>query len=169
MLNPLGVSILRPCDGPSLRGFSENVIAGVLLFHERSVDEIALQAAIRPDARRPKKNGDKPRSRNPSEHFNRSTITLLGYDPAHDAPAGVSRRVARVIILAGVDHDCSAARMKNRVGPVFVERDGSIEDLDIKTAVRRNVQVRHIAGVPGTRHYAVMRVGWIKVPTGRGK
>ena len=41
-------------------GFSENVIAGVLLFHERSVDEIALQAAIRPDARRPKKTETSP-------------------------------------------------------------------------------------------------------------
>jgi hypothetical protein len=93
----------------------------------------------------------------------------LGYDPARDAPAGIPRRVARVIILAGVDHDRSAARMKNRVGLVFVECDGSIEDLDVKTAVRWNVQVRHITGVPGTRHHAVMRAGWIEVPAGRGE
>jgi len=93
----------------------------------------------------------------------------LGYDPAREAPAGVPRRVARVIILAGVDHDRSAARMKNRVGLVFVECDGSIEDLDVKTAIRWDVQVRHIAGVPGTRHHAVMRVGWIEVPAGRGE
>jgi hypothetical protein len=115
------------------------------------------------------KSGDTPRSGTLREHFDRSTVTLLGYDPARDAPAGVSRRVARVIILAGVDHDRSAARVKNRVGLFFVECDGSIEDLDVKTAVRWNVQVRHIAGVSGTRHHAVMRVGWIKVPTGRGE
>jgi hypothetical protein len=92
---------------------------------------------------------------------------LLGYDPACDAPACIPRRVARVIILARVDHDRSAARTKNRVGLVFVECDGSIEDLDVKTAIRWDVQVRHIAGVPGTRHHSVMRVGRIEVPAGR--
>jgi len=59
----------------------------------------------------------------------------LGYDPARNTLAGFSRGVARVIIPASVDHDRSAPRMKNRVGLFFVECDGSIEDLDVKTAI----------------------------------
>ena len=60
LLRPEGLYGTRPAEGGNKASVSENVIAGVLLFHERSVDEIALQAAIRPDARRPKKAETSP-------------------------------------------------------------------------------------------------------------
>jgi hypothetical protein len=94
---------------------------------------------------------------------------LSGYDPARDAPSCIPSRVARIIILPGVDHDRSTARMKDRVGLVFLECQGRIEDLDVKAALSWNVQIRHIAGVPRTGEYAVMRTGWIKMAACRGK
>jgi hypothetical protein len=48
-----------------------------------------------------------------AEQSSLSIRRLLGYDPARNAPASIPRRIARVIILPGVDHDRSAARMKN--------------------------------------------------------
>ena len=87
-----------------------------------------------------------------------------GLAAADDATSGISGRITCIVVLAGVDHDRSAAGMKNRVGLILVAGDRGVEHFEIEGAACRNVQVRHVAGVSRTRHHAVARIGRIEMP-----
>jgi hypothetical protein len=96
------------------------------------------------------------------EHVAWSRRSLANHT-ANDAASGISGWVTRVIVLSGVDYDCSAARMKDRVGLILVEGDRGVEHFEIERSTCRNVKVRHIAGVSRARHYPVVRVGRIEM------
>src|SRR5215471_19978141 len=82
---------------------------------------------------------------------------------AGDAIAGIPGRIALVVVLAGVDHRRGAALMEDRIGLAFVECDRRIEHLEFERASRRNVQVRHVAGMARSAQHTVMSVGRIEM------
>ena len=99
----------------------------------------------------------------PAEFEFGPSVRSFANHAADDAASGVSGLVTRVIVLSGVDDDRRTARMKDRVGLILVEGDRGVEHFEIEGATRRNVQVRHIAGVSRARHHPVVRVGRIEM------
>jgi len=77
---------------------------------------------------------------------------------AGDAVAGIAGRIAFVIVLAGVDHGRRAAGMEDGIRLAFVEGDGGIDHLDLQRPIRRDVQVRHVAGMTFARQDAMVLV-----------
>src|SRR3979490_1501441 len=81
--------------------------------------------------------------------------------------ASVSGRIGHVVVLAAVDHYRGAVGMEDGVGLGYIDGDCRIDEFDFQRAGRRNVQVRHVAGMTGADHDAVVRVTWIEVRTRR--
>src|SRR5579871_146519 len=89
------------------------------------------------------------------------------YDAAGNAVAGVAGRIARVVVLATMNHDRGALGVKDRIRFVLVERDGRVDHLHLQSAALRNMEIRHIASVADAGHHPVMSVAWVEMRTRR--
>ena len=82
---------------------------------------------------------------------------------AGNPTTGVSCRIGHVVILAVVDYHSGAVGLKDGIGLGSIDRDRRIDQFDFERAARRNMRVRHAAGMSWPCHDTVVRVAQIEV------
>ena len=110
-------------------------------------------ASFRHEALSEGRSGQKAKYSPPADRRRRG----LADDSAGETVAGIAR-IALVIVLAGVNHGRRAAGMEDGIRLALVESDGGIDHLDLQRPIRRDVEIRHAAGMTFARQDAMVLV-----------